>query len=58
METNIHLWHHIDFFLEWDMFQSCRKIQNTYCMFSNIFFKEKRAVYEIRSKSILETDRS
>jgi hypothetical protein len=52
MKTYVYLWQYLaEFFFEWEMPQtSYRKNQNTHFMFSNIFFFENRAVYEIMWK--------
>jgi hypothetical protein len=38
--------------------RSCRENQNTHCTFNNFFFVENRAFYEIRSKNIVQPDKS
>ena len=37
--------------------KSCRENQNTHFVFSNLFFFENRAVYEIMWENIVEPDR-
>ena len=36
--------------------KSCRENQNTHFMFSNFFFSENHAVYEIMSKNVVEPE--
>ena len=45
-------------FYQNDIFQkSCRENQNTYFMFSNLFFFENRSIYEIMWKNIVDPGR-
>jgi hypothetical protein len=56
MKTCVHLWYLAEFFVEWEVFQSCRE-QNTDFMFSNFPPHENRTVYEIMWKNMVEPDR-
>jgi hypothetical protein len=58
MTTYVHLWYLAQFSLEWEMFhiKIAEKIK-THFISSNVFFFEKRAVYEIMWKNMVEPDR-
>ena len=59
MKTNTHFWSYlVQFFLEWEMFQTnvVGKIK-THFVFSNFFFFENRAVYEIMWKNFVDVGR-
>jgi hypothetical protein len=58
MKTFLHLWQYLDkFFLEWEMFQIkvVEKIKR-HILCSITFFSENRAVYEIKSRNIVEPE--
>jgi len=56
MNTNIHfLLHLAQFFLEKELFQICRKNQNTRFMFNNFFSKVMPLIWK-RGKRLVETD--
>jgi hypothetical protein len=60
VKTNTHFWSHIfQFLLEREIFQTkvVEKIK-TQILGSNIFFFENRALYEIKSKNIVQPDKS
>ena len=56
MKTHVHLWYLAAFFLEWEMFRSCRENENTHFMINTFFPPEIRAVYEIMWKNNVEPD--
>ena len=58
MNTNIQYWSYLtQFFLEWEMFQSCRENRNTHFMFNIFFFLENFVVYDILWKRIVDPER-
>ena len=59
MKTGVYeyFWSYLaQFFLEWEMFQSCRANQNVLCSIT-FLFSENRGVYEVMCKNIVETGR-
>jgi hypothetical protein len=55
---NIHVRSYLaHFFLEWEMFQSCRENQNTHFVFRNYFFRKSWRLWDNVKKNTVERGR-